>query len=192
MCLLLTLDMNDHESRRSTALSLTYGGILVALAWLFLILPDAIPILGRLFSYLLSSLVTVAAFHILGERGSFLVYLSTGVLALIWPGPLRSLLYFVGVGLLPMLILRLRNRISLTSLRVIVHAVMTAILIGMIFLFGADRLFKRISWGGNRSVMFITVAVLFFQVIIIIYFFVFNLFERLFVRRILPYIKRRD
>jgi len=47
-------------------------------------------------------------------------------------------------------------------------------------------------WGGNRSVMVITVAVLFFQVIIIIYFYVFNLFERLFVRRILPYIKRRD
>lgn len=120
------------------------------------------------------------------------MYLATGVLALIWPGPLRSLLYFVGVGLLPMLILRLRNRVPLTSLRIIVHVVMTAILIGIIFLFGADRLFKRMPWGGKPGTVFITMAVLFFQVLIIIYYYVFNLFERLFIRRILPYIRRRD
>jgi len=190
--LLLTPDMNDHENRRSTASSLTYGGILVALTWIFLILPDVFPLMGSLFSYLLSSLVMVATFHILGERGSFLVYLATGVLALIWPGLLRSLLYFAGVGLLPLLILLLRNRVPLTSLRVIVHAVMTAILIGFIFLFGADRLFKRLPWGDEPSTIFITMVVLFFQVLIIIYFYVFNLFERLFVRRILPYIRRRD
>lgn len=187
--LLLMTDMNDHESRRSTALSLTYGGILVALAWLFLILPDVFPI-GRLFTYLLSSLATVAAFHILGSRGSVLVYLATGVLAFIWPGILRSLLYLLGVGLLPIMILRLRDRVSLTSLRIIVHAVMTTILIGMIFLFGVDRLFKRMLWVSRRDL--VLVAILLFQVVIVIYFYVFNLFERLFLRRILPYIRRHN
>jgi hypothetical protein len=84
----------------------------------------------------------------------------------------------------------LRDRVSLTSLRIIVHAVMTTILIGMIFLFGVDRLFKRMLWVSRRDL--VLVAILLFQVVIVIYFYVFNLFERLFLRRILPYIRRHN
>ena len=142
-----------------------------SLAWLFLFCRMFFH--SRLFTYLLSSLATVAAFHILGSRGSVLVYLATGVLAFIWPGILRSLLYLLGVGLLPIMILRLRDRVSLTSLRIIVHAVMTTILIGMIFLFGVDRLFKRMLWVSRRDL--VLVAILLFQVVIVIYFYVFNL-----------------
>lgn len=182
-------DMHNHQNRRSTTLSLTYGGILVALSWLFLILPDVFPI-GRLFTYTLSSLVLVAAFHILGNGGSILVYFATGALALIWPGPLRSFIYIVGVGLLPVIIIQLRERVPLTSLRIVVHAVMTAVLLGMIFLFGVDRLFKQSIEVSDRSIIFLVVLV--FQIFIFIYFYVFSLFERFFLRRILPYINRRD
>ncbi|HHW93570.1 MAG TPA: hypothetical protein GX734_03650 [Clostridiaceae bacterium] len=177
------------RSGSSGSAQIALGGILSALCWLFLILAGVMPT-GRFFLLTLASLVIVVAYLELGQRGAFLVYLVTSVLAMIWPGIFSGVLFALCFGLLPQLIVFLRARISMFITRLVTHILMSAMALVALFIIGIDRFaFKRIE---SSTLVIVVLVMVTLQLFLFVYHYVLKVFEQFYLDRIAPWLRRRS
>lgn len=177
------------NSSSSGSAQIALGGILSALCWLFLILAGVMPT-GRFFLLTMASLVIIVACLELGQRGAFLVYLATSALAFVYPNIFTCVMFALCFGLLPQLIVFLRVRTSTFIMRIVTHIVMSAMALLALFIIGIDR-FTFGRFEPSNLVIAILVMVL-LQLFLLIYHYVLRVFERFYMDRISPWVRRRS
>jgi len=177
------------NSFSSGSAQIALGGILSALCWLFLILAGVMPT-GRFFLLTMASLVIVVACLELGQRGAFIVYLATSALAFVYPNIFTGVMFALCFGFLPQLIVFLRVRTSTFIMRVVTHIVMSAMALVALFVIGIDRFaFGRFEPSNLVIVILVMVSL---QLFLLIYHYVLRVFERFYMDRISPWLRRRS
>ncbi len=167
---------------------LATASLLTALCWVLLALSGVLPT-GRLFVMTLASFVLVAACLELGPGKAFYVYLGASVLSLLWPGLAIFSLFALCFGILPLLIFYLRSRMAPFFARLLTHAVMSLLFIGVIAIVGIDQLILRDL--GQSALILSSLALLALQLFLLVYDYAMRVFIRFYADRIGPWIRRR-
>jgi hypothetical protein len=115
------------------------NGMLTALAWGMIILSAYLPT-GRFFILAISSLCVVISWLEWGKKSAFTVYLAVAVLALLWPGVIKSLTFLTFFGLFPLLFLLLQSKLPRITALLLLHLIMTILIIAVIWIVGIDKL----------------------------------------------------
>ena len=180
---------SDRKTTRPTFM-IALGGILIALGWIFVILSGVLPT-GRLFLFLLASLVVATAFFEMRLTGALLVALGISLLSLTYPGLVHAAIFAIFIGPLTLLTLQLaRLQIPKIAQYLISHALMSLILFALIRLVGLDSFVtNRLNLDLWLLLLILFVA---FQLLLIIYRQVLYYFEAFYDERIKPWIRRNS
>lgn len=173
---------------RSPSARVAMGALMSALCWLFIAASGVLPT-GRIFVLTLASFVILVACHELGLGGACLVYLVSSVLSFLWPGLFIAVIFASSFGALPLLIVWLRGKMKPWAARLIVHALMSILMLSLLWGVGVGVLL-RIKWEISGTIL-IGILFLLLQIFLVIYSYALQMFERLYLERIAPWLHRR-
>lgn len=142
------------------------NGMLTALAWVMIILSTYLPT-GRFFILAISSLCVVISWLEWGKRAAFTVYLAVAILALLWPGVIKSLSFLAFFGLFPLLFLILYSKLPRIPASLLLHLIMTILLISVIWIVGIDRLVTDTKGLDGPALWAVIIALL--QIIFVVF-----------------------
>ncbi len=179
---------SDKKTSRS-AYTIAISGILIALGWIFVILSGVLPT-GRLFLFLLASLVVATASFELNISGAVLVTLGIFILSLTYPGLIQAAVFAVFAAPLSLLILYFYHRGLAKFLQYLLsHIIMSPLLIAAVKISRLDILIMNRFNLANWLIWLIIFAI--FQLMLFIYRQVLLNYELLFFERIHPWLRRR-
>lgn len=169
------------NTETNLAKRIAMNGMLTALAWIMIILSTYLPT-GRFFILAISSLCVVISWLEWGKRAAFTVYLAVAILALLWPGVIKSLSFLTFFGLFPLLFLMLQSKLPRILASLLLHLIMTILLIAVIWIVGIDRLV--IDTKGLDGLALWAAIIVLLQIIFVVFSYLLGRLTQLWLERI--------